>query len=232
VREATHIALSASDAGGSGVAATEYSLDGNAWQPYLAPLDFPAPADHSGDGSHSVRYRSTDTSGLVEPVQSCVVRTDTVQPVIRLRPSVVGRDGVLRLRARIDDASTAYVDQFQITIYRRGMRSGSGWDGFRWPTNRWRTFRNADKYMYRHFAPGWYRVRLYATDPAGNKQAVVGRSVLLVKRQPGTRSDPTPTPVSTQQAYAPRAEALGGAAAGWMPAEVRAVFARLAKHLH
>ena len=54
VREATHLALTASDAGGSGVATTEYSLDGGAWQPYLTPLDFPAPADHSGDGSHSV----------------------------------------------------------------------------------------------------------------------------------------------------------------------------------
>ena len=55
-------------------------------------------------------------------------------------------------------------------------------------------------YMYRHFAPGWYRVRLYATDPAGNKQAVVGKSVLLMKRQPGKAVGSHPMcPVSTHQ---------------------------------
>ena len=174
VRESTQLALTASDPGGSGVATTEFSLDGGAWRPYLAPLDFPAPADHSGDGSHTVRYRSTDESGLVEPVQSCVVRTDTVRPVIRLRPSVVGRDGVLRLRARIDDASTAYVDQFEIDVYRHGLRSGGGWDGLRWPTNRWRIFRDGDTGMYSGFPPGRYRVHA-CTRRTGGQPAGRGR---------------------------------------------------------
>ena len=227
LREPTHLALTASDTGGSGVATTEYSLDGGAWQPYLAPLDFPAPADHSGDGSHTVRYRSTDKGGLVEPVQSCVVRTDTVRPVVRLRPSVVGRDGVVRLRARIDDASTTYVDQFEFRIYRDGMKGGSGWDGLRWATNRWRTFRDRDTFFYRRFAPGWYHIRMYATDPAGNKQIVVGKSMLLIKRHPGKRAGTEPMTGSTRHVFAPRA-----AAAGWMPAEVRQVLARSAKQLH
>ena len=103
-----------------------------------------------------------------------------------------------------------------------GLRTGGARSGTRIDT------------CYRQFVPGWYRVRLYATDPAGNKQAVVGRSVLLVKRQPGARTDATGGGGAgrpTRLVYAPRASALGGAAAGWMPAEVRAVFARLAKHL-
>ena len=118
------------------------------------------------------------------------------------------------------------MDQFEFRIYRDGMKGGSGWDGLRWATNRWRTFRDRDTFFYRRLAPGWYHIRMYATDPAGNKQIVVGRSMLLIKRHPGKRAGTEPMTGSTRHVFAPRA-----AAAGWMPAEVRAVFARLAKQL-
>ena len=185
VRRAGRLELSANDAGGSGLASTEYRIGGGSWQPYVAPLDFPAPADHSGDGVHNVTYRSTDMSGLMEPVQSCAVRVDTVRPVIRLRPSKIGRDGVLRLRLRIDDASCPYVDQFELRIVRRGHRFDGSWEGFRLPTGRWYTFR--DPHMGEGFRRGWYRVKLWARDLAGNRPARVSGSVLLVKRQPGRR---------------------------------------------
>ena len=43
----------------------------------------PAPADHSGDGLHTVAYRSADKAGNVEVAQSCQVKIDTTPPIVR-----------------------------------------------------------------------------------------------------------------------------------------------------
>jgi photosystem II stability/assembly factor-like uncharacterized protein len=223
VKRATQIALTARDVGGSGVATTEVQLDGGGWQPYGAPIAFPAPADHSGDGRHLVDYRSTDRAGLVEPIQTCLVRVDTVRPSIRLRPSTVGRDGIMRLRGRIDDASAPYVDQFTVVVSGRYGTSYMSWDGFRWPTNRWRTLRDSHVH-YQDGPPGRYRVRLYATDPAGNRQIKVGESVLTVMRRPARRDGAGVG--LTWRSVAPAHEA----APAWLPAELRALAARLAEH--
>ena len=226
-RRATQIALTADDVGGSGVASTEYSLDGGAWQLYLAPFVFPAPSDHSGDGAHRLAYRSTDAGGLVGPVQSCVVRVDTVRPECKLRSGVIGRDGVLRIKGRIDDASTSYVDDFGIVVSRRGRTVvGSFWEGFRWPTGRWRLLR--DSHMgFPGLTRGWYRVRLLAWDPAGNRQRVVGESRLLVKWRGGS-SYPVPGAApAIRRLVAPTRDA---SAPAWLPSDVRTVLERLAEH--
>ncbi|MFC3800422.1 DUF4962 domain-containing protein [Cohnella sp. GCM10012308] len=53
--------LSATDAGGSGIDKTEYSLNnGTAWLPYAGPVTF------DRQGTYSVRYRSADKAGNVE----------------------------------------------------------------------------------------------------------------------------------------------------------------------
>ena len=226
-RSGTRIALAADDGAGAGVTSTEYSVGGGAWLPYAGALDFPAPSDHSGDGAHGIRYRSTDASGLVESIQSCVVRVDTVRPVCRLLPSKVGRDNVLRLRGRIDDASAAYIDEFTVTLSRRGREVfHGGWSGFRWPTGKWRTFRHQRFVMpfEDRLTRGWYRVRLYAMDPAGNRQQFAGESRLLIKYRGGH----TPSGGGSAQS-ARRFEAPGASAptSSWLPPEVRRGFARL-----
>ena len=82
------------------LASTEYRVDGGAWTPGLAPPEFPAPADHSGDGSSRgglpLDRHAPATSS---PCRSCACDIDTVRPVIRLGRCTVGRDDVLRLRA-------------------------------------------------------------------------------------------------------------------------------------
>lgn len=227
-RVGTRIALSAHDVGGSGVASTEYSLDGGAWQPYLTVLEFAAPADHSGDGAHTLSYRSTDAGGLVEPVQSCVVRVDTVRPACKLRPGVIGRDGVLRIKGRIDDASTSYVDDFGIVLSRRGRTVvGSFWEGFRWPTGRWRVHRESNM-GFPGLTRGWYRARLFAWDPAGNAQRVVGKSRVLVKWRGGS-SRPVPSAAPAIRRMA--APSVGAPALAGLPSDVRTVLERLADHV-
>jgi hypothetical protein len=68
------VTLTATDEGG--VASTEYQLDtATAWTAYTAPIGV------SGDGTHTVRFRSTDTAGNVEATRSVEVKIDQTAPV-------------------------------------------------------------------------------------------------------------------------------------------------------
>lgn len=68
------LTLNATDAV-SGVAGTEWSLDGGAWTTYGG-----GPIQVSGDGVHTVRYRSTDLCGNVEATTPLVIQLDTTAP--------------------------------------------------------------------------------------------------------------------------------------------------------
>ena len=69
--------LAASDQPGlSGVAGTFWSLDGGLWQQGSSVL-VPAPANHSNDGLHWVRYYSVDNAGNAESQKICAVLIDT-----------------------------------------------------------------------------------------------------------------------------------------------------------
>jgi hypothetical protein len=78
---AVTLAFAATDnAGGSGVASTQYSCDaGKTWKKGIT-VTIAAPADHSADGVHKIAYRSVDDSGNVEATKSCKVRIDTTAP--------------------------------------------------------------------------------------------------------------------------------------------------------
>ncbi|MGH2947889.1 MAG: OmpL47-type beta-barrel domain-containing protein, partial [Solirubrobacteraceae bacterium] len=63
------VSLAAADGeGGSGVAATEYSLDGGDWQAYGGPFTV------SGSGVHVLDYRSADAAGNLENAREAVFR--------------------------------------------------------------------------------------------------------------------------------------------------------------
>ena len=55
------VTLTAVDNSTSGLASTEYRLDGAGWQIYSAPFKV------TGEGIHTLLYRSTDNAGNVEP---------------------------------------------------------------------------------------------------------------------------------------------------------------------
>ena len=68
------VTLSATDnPGGSGVAATYYTLDGGAQQTYTAPFTL-------SDGAHTVSYWSTDKAGNTETAHTGYARIDTTSP--------------------------------------------------------------------------------------------------------------------------------------------------------
>jgi Chitobiase/beta-hexosaminidase C-terminal domain/Bacterial Ig domain/Bacterial Ig-like domain (group 3) len=64
---------------GSGVASTQYRVDGGPFQSGTSVV-IPAPADHSNDGVHTIQYRSTDNAGNAESLRSVSVRIDTTLP--------------------------------------------------------------------------------------------------------------------------------------------------------
>ncbi|SDT39587.1 Protein of unknown function [Jiangella sp. DSM 45060] len=69
------VTLAATDAT-SGVAATEWSLDGGDWTAYDGPVAV------SGDGEHELRYRSADAAGNVEDAKAVTVTVDGTAPVL------------------------------------------------------------------------------------------------------------------------------------------------------
>jgi hypothetical protein len=61
---------------GSGLAFTEYSLDGTTWAAYTAPVTV------GDDGTATLWYRSTDRAGNTENAKSLVLKIDQTPPVI------------------------------------------------------------------------------------------------------------------------------------------------------
>ena len=62
----------------SGVASTEYSLDGATWQPYAGSFTI------STEGATTVSFRSTDRVGNVETIKTLIVMIDKTAPVVSL----------------------------------------------------------------------------------------------------------------------------------------------------
>jgi len=81
------IDLSASDAS-SGVASTEYKVDGGGWTSGTSVV-IAAPDNGSNDGMHTIQYRSTDVAGNVETAKTCTVGISRTAPTT----SVSGADG-------------------------------------------------------------------------------------------------------------------------------------------
>lgn len=94
--------LTATDeAGGSGVASTEYRIAGGAWTPYTGAVQV------TGEGSRLVEYRSTDEAGNAEEVKSLTVKIDTVVPTTTITvPAATGTDGWHTSRPSITLAAT------------------------------------------------------------------------------------------------------------------------------
>ncbi len=72
---AVPVTLAATDAA-SGVASTEYSLDGGAWTPYTEAVDV------SGDGTHTLAYRSSDEAGNAETEKAATIKIDGTTPTV------------------------------------------------------------------------------------------------------------------------------------------------------
>ena len=174
--KAVTLAFTAVDPGGPGVLSTEYSLDGGPWTVGTS-LTIAAPADHTNDGIHTVRYRSSDEDGNVEPSQSCKVRIATRKPqVVAAWAASVARGHLATLRYRVDDHRPGPATA-SVSIV---VKSASGR-----PVKSVRlAARAVDRNLAWRFvcnlAAGRYRFYVSATDAAGNRQVKEAENSLTV----------------------------------------------------
>lgn len=158
------------DRSGTGIAATEYQVDGGPWQTGTS-LIIAAPRDHSNDGIHKIRYRSRDNAGGVEEPGECVVKIDTVAPRatwVSCRPAVRTRPGPQTIRVKIKEVTGAstitllVVDASGSRIASVGLRqAGNGVRSLRW---------NGRGAGNKPVPPGTYGVKLLLRDGVGNSR--------------------------------------------------------------
>ncbi|MEO3777214.1 hypothetical protein ABGB16_10265, partial [Micromonospora sp. B11E3] len=176
------VTLSATDAG-SGVERIEFSLDGQPYAAYSAPVTVNQP------GQHTVSYRATDKAGNTSTPQSVsftVVQTppaDTTPPTAAA--SVTGQR---------DDAG-AYVGAATVTLSATDAQSGVERIEF-----------SLDGGAYVAYSapvtvnqPGQHAVAYRATDKAGNTSAAQSVSFTVVQAPPADTTPPTASASVTGQ---------------------------------
>lgn len=168
--DAATVHLRVTDIGSSGVARTEYRVDGETTWRDGDEVPFNAPLDHRGDGEHWITYRSVDVAGNVEPARFCPVLIDTRGPQTWAHAArQVDRRVTVRFRYRVNDLLSPYAS-LRLVIY--DYRTGSP-DRRRVrkviEKARVRTGRDLSLPFRLDLPAGDYWYDLYATDLAGNE---------------------------------------------------------------
>ncbi|MDI6903321.1 MAG: DNRLRE domain-containing protein [Methanocellales archaeon] len=169
VKSITAFTLSADDGSGSGVASTEYNVDGGAWTAYMSGFSV------TTAGEHTVNYRSTDAAGNVEDTKSLAIYVDDVPPTTT------------------DDADGDWHNT-DVTITLSVADIGSGVSETYYTTDGSDPITSATRTLYT--APfiltetGQYQLMYYSVDNVGNAEAVVtGTLVRIDKIAPSTSDD-------------------------------------------
>jgi hypothetical protein len=165
--------------GASGVAYTEYRLDGGVW---TRGTQVTVPAPPGVKLSHAIGYRSADNAGSLEAEKTCTVKidttapTDAVGPVCAAKNVTVKRGQSCRLLFRVYDAQSAQVTQ------RLAITTKSGVVKWHWEADYRDCFDGwwQMKYICR-LTKGSYRIVVSGEDLAGNSASVMGRATLTVK---------------------------------------------------
>jgi hypothetical protein len=168
----------ADNVGGSGVAYTEYSLDGGAWTQAggVPPV--------STQGPHTILYRSVDNnlpSPNVEAAKSLTFGIDTVQPTTTAPTAATARRGyaaALKYRV-VDPTPNGGTATVTIKVKNKAGKVVKTLRPVVKPVNTALTWKFT---VPRTWRAGTYHFYVYATDRAGNTQATpVGANHLKVK---------------------------------------------------
>src|SRR3989475_781292 len=139
------VTLSATD-DSSGLAAIHFRTDGGAWQTYASPFTFPS------DGSHTIDYYSTDSSGNSEVIRTVAVKIDSTAPGSSVQ--LAGTQAV--------DGS--YINSVDVTLTSTDATSGIQSSQYRVDAGAWRSYAS----VFPVCGNGTHTVKYYGTDVAGN----------------------------------------------------------------
>jgi len=169
--------FSASDnSGGSGVAYTEYQVDGGA-ATHSTWVTIQAPAGGGNDGTHTISYRSVDNSGNQEAWKTCTVKIDTVGPATTATSVTVKRYHTATFRFSVSDSLSPQI-KWKVTVKTLLGANKGGFHSAGWVSD-------ANPYWVAKvpitLKKGTYRYYVCASDLAGNTQRSLGSAKLKVK---------------------------------------------------
>ena len=161
----------------AGVVTTYSALDGGAAAEGTS-REVPAPADHSGDGAHTVTFWSADAAGNVETPSAVAVNIDTRRPTTKAPYSVATRRGqIVKLRYVVrDEAPCAGSAAARIVV-----KNAKGKPVKTLKVKRVKTGVTATVKFRCKLSKGRYRFFVYAMDAAGNAQSKVASNRLTVR---------------------------------------------------
>ena len=143
--------------------------------PAGASIDIPAPADHSFDGVHTLRYYSADAAGNAEIAHTIEVKIDTTGPTTSVRAAVGYTGRAVTLRYSVADRLSPDVAAVTLVVtddagqtvasLALGSRRTGTWYRARWTPA----------------TAGVFRYAVSAQDLAGNEEASAGSAGIVVK---------------------------------------------------
>ncbi len=165
--------LTASDAA-SGVATTEYAIDGSDAQLYTG-----GPVPVSGDASHVITYWSTDAAGNVEATQTAYMNIDTTAPT-------TSADGLAAAPSTGWTRTTPQSVSLAATDATSGMSGGDSATYFRVDSSgAYSTYDGPLSIS----TPGSHKVDYYSVDAAGNAETPQSGYVNIDMTAPITSAD-------------------------------------------
>ena len=161
--------------GGSGVAYTEYSLDGGAWTQAVGVPPV------SAQGPHTVLYRSVDKNlptPNVEAAKSLTFGIDTVQPTTTAPSAATAKRGYLAaLKYRVaDPAPNGGTATVTIKVKNKAGKVVKTLRPVVKPVNTALTWKFT---VPRTWRAGTYHFYVYATDRAGNEAPVASNKLIV-----------------------------------------------------
>src|SRR2546426_899379 len=151
------VTVNASDVG-SGVSAIHVRSDGDTWSTYTGPLSIPT------DGAHTVDSYGTDFVGHDGPIHSTDFGIDTIAPSTSLQPD------------KLPDAHGWYANPLRLTLSSADATSGVRSISVRIDSGTWVTYTSPILLA----GTGTHQLEYFATDLAGNAEAVQTRSFTLL----------------------------------------------------
>ena len=203
--QAVTVSLSATDSG-SGVAWTQFSLDGGAFQAGTQVV-VAAPVDGSNDGIHVIAYRSADLAGNVEVDRTATVRIDTTSPLVSLAdPGGLLRGGVTLDATASDAASGVTSVAFEVSAAGGNNWQAIGADG---------TAPYGTLFDTSSVDDGAYDLRAIATDLAGNQAVSALVAGVVVDNTAPVTSDDAPSGWSNQAVTVSLSATDSGSGVAW-----------------
>jgi peptidoglycan/xylan/chitin deacetylase (PgdA/CDA1 family) len=168
------VALSGTDAGGSGFEAIRYTTDGN--EPSLTSPVYSAP--FIVNGTTTVRYKAWDNAGNVEP-KSQLIQIDATAPT-----SSIACNGAAC-------SSDAYSSPVTVTLAASDAAGGSGVSAIRYTLDGSEPTASSSAYSGPLTVAATTTVRFRAWDVAGNVEPTVSRLIRVAEAPPADTTPPT-----------------------------------------